>query len=438
MKKFGRLARLGGLTSRVSGSYLGQRVKGAFQDRETRLRELDETHLRNAERVAETMSRLKGAAMKVGQSLAQVVEGMDLPPEVGAVLRTLNDKAEPVPFGSIRTEIERSLEAPLDELYRQVDPTPLGTASLAQAHAAVLPDGSEVVVKVLHQGVEDSVDADLGALKALFVTGRFLHRAEKELDDLFAEIHARLLEELDYYQEAANIETFRRNFADTPGIVIPASRPSHSSDRVLTMDRLYGLPLEQWLPTASAKARQTAGMNLTNFFFESVYRHRALHADPHEGNYLFQPDGTVGVVDFGCVKRLDEYWMADYARLGDACIERDRECAIAILREMGALVGDDPDAEDLIWEFGQVLAYPFQQGRHTAGGSADSTQERMRELAPRFLRYPEIRSPRDMLFLHRAMGGTYAMLRKLRVRADWGELALRWHRLAIDRAEGRC
>ena len=153
MKKLSRLARLGGLTSRVGSSYLGQQLKGAFQDRDTARQELDQTHRKNAERVVQTMGKLKGAAMKVGQNLAQVVEGMDLPPEVGSMLRTLNDKAEPVPFEDIRRQIEASLGSTLEELYASVDPVPLGTASLAQAHAATLHDGREVVIKVLHDGV---------------------------------------------------------------------------------------------------------------------------------------------------------------------------------------------------------------------------------------------------------------------------------------------
>ena len=437
MKKLSRLARLGGLTSRVGSSYLGQQLKGAFQDRDTARQELDQTHRKNAERVVQTMGKLKGAAMKVGKNLAQVVEGMDLPPEVGSMLRTLNDKAEPVPFEDIRRQIEASLGPTLEELYASVDPVPLGTASLAQAHAATLHDGREVVIKVLHDGVEDHVDADLGALKSMFITGRVLNRSKAELEDLFAEISARLNEELDYYQEAANIEMFRRNFADHPGLKMPATHPTLCTDRVLTMDRMHGLTLEQWLPTASAKARQDAGMNLAMLFFESIYRHRALHADPHEGNYLFQPDGTVALLDFGCVKRFDEHWLCTYARLADACIAGERGAAIPLLREIGGLVGEEPAAEDLLWEFIEVLAHPFRHGRYTAGGAEDPTHQDLKKVLPRFLRYPQIRTPREMVFLHRSLGGTYGMLAKLRVRADWGELASTYHQLAIDRAEGR-
>ena len=437
MKKLSRLARLGGLTSRVGGSYLGQKVKGAFQDRDAAKEGLQQAHKDNALRVAQTMGKLKGAAMKVGQNLAQVVEGMDLPPEVAGALRTLNDKAAPVPFERIKAQVEASLEAPLEELFASIEEQPLGTASLAQAHAAVLHDGRQVVIKVLHDGVEDSVDTDLAALRSIFVTGRVLNRSKEELETLFDEIRTRLLEELDYYNEAGNIEAFRRNFAGDEGITIPATVPSHCTDRVLTMDRLQGQTLTEWLPTATPEERQQAGMNLGRLFFESVYVHQMLHADPHEGNYLFTPGGGVGLLDFGCVKRFDEHWLATYARIADAGIQGDRGTAIPLLREIGALVNPTPEAEDLLWEFVDVLGGPFRGGRYTAGGKDDGIHDKLREVIPRFVRYPQIRTPRELIFMHRSLGGTYGMLKKLQVRADWGVMAHGYHQMAIGRAEGR-
>ena len=234
--KVGRLAKLGGLTSRVSGSYIGQRIRGAFQDEETRTQAMRRLHLDNAERVVSTMGSLKGAAMKVGQSLAQVVDGLELPEEIAGILGQLNDKAEPIPFPVIRDAVEAELEGSITSLFSAFDEEPLGTASLAQAHAARLPDGTPVVVKVLHQGIENSVDADLAALKSILITGRVLRRDRKEVDEVFSEIRARLQEELDYYQEAANLEQFHASMAHIDGITIPKTHPRYSTQRVLTMD----------------------------------------------------------------------------------------------------------------------------------------------------------------------------------------------------------
>jgi predicted unusual protein kinase regulating ubiquinone biosynthesis (AarF/ABC1/UbiB family) len=435
--KLGRLARLGGLTSQVGSKYLGQRLRGVFKDKESGEAERRQLHIDNARQVARQLGQLKGAAMKVGQSLAQAVDGLDLPEEVGSALRQLNDKAEPVPFSRIRASVERELEAPLSELFAEVDETPLGTASLAQAHVARLHDGREVVFKVLHEGVEDSVATDLLALRSMMVTGRVMNRDKEELSWIFDEIEERLREELDYLQEAANLEELHAALSSLPGVRVPTTVPSHSSERVLTMDRLPGVSLEEFLKTAGPEARQAAGRNLTLAFFEMVYEARALHADPHEGNYLFEPDGTLGIVDFGCVKRYSEHWVADYARVGELAFSGQRDECVEILKEMGGLGSDKPEDEQLLWDFVDTLAKPFRSGRMTAGGPRDTVDADLKAMAPRFVTHPKVRTPRQMVFMHRSLGGTYAMLKRLQARQDWGAIAAGYHARAIARAEGR-
>lgn len=432
----GRLARLGGLTSRVSGSYLGQRIRGAFQDEETRAKALRRLHLQNAERVVDTMGALKGAAMKVGQNLAQVVEGLELPEEVSGILGKLNDKAEPVPFDTIRASVEAELEAPLAELFAAFDEEPLGTASLAQAHAARLPDGTPVVVKVLHHGIEKSVDSDLAALKSILLTGRVLRRDRQEVDAIFDEIRERLREELDYYQEAANLEHFHRSMAHIDGITIPKTHPSYSSERVLTMDRLTGRSLTDFLKTATPEARQRAGDLLTESFHDMFYRQRALHADPHGGNYLFRPDGGVGILDFGCVKRFDVYFVGRYAAMARALVDGDRTAFLARSREVGTLQPGSPASEDVLWSFGEAIAKPLRAERWTCGVNADVLKD-VRQLVPQVLRHPNIRSPREIVYLHRALGGIYAMLRDLGHSAAYGDIFRLYTDHAVAVAEGR-
>ena len=107
--RWGRIAKLGELSTKVSSSYLGQRVAGMFQQTKEREESLRSTHLKNAERIVDTMSVLKGAAMKVGQSLAVMADSMDLPEEVSSILSKLNDQAQPVPYDDIKKVIQYKL-----------------------------------------------------------------------------------------------------------------------------------------------------------------------------------------------------------------------------------------------------------------------------------------------------------------------------------------
>ena len=435
--KLSRLARLGGLSSRVSSSYLGQRLKGAFQDEDTRERALRRLHVENAERVVATMGNLKGAAMKVGQGIAQAVEGLNLPPEMAQTLSQLNNRAEPIAFDLIRRSIESELDGALEDLFLDFDEEPLGTASLAQAHAARLKTGERVVIKVLHEGIEESVDSDLMALRSMLIAGRVLRRDKEEIDAVFAEIRARLSEELDYYQEAANIEYFRRALASRDGVVVPATHPRFCTGRVLTMDRVAGRPLDDFLEVASPEARARAGSTLVETFHDMVYRLRTVHADPHAGNYLFQRDGTVGLLDFGCVKRFDVFWMGRYARMARGIVLDDREAFRRNALELDILRGDDPTDGDVLWDLAQLICAPLRVPRYACGTEDDQVLSQVKSHVPRVMARRNIRGPQDLVFLHRSLGGTYNMLRRLQHAYDYQDLFLRHTRHAVDVADGR-
>lgn len=433
-----RLARLTSLTGSVAGSYVGERVKSALQGRgELTEKALDRLHIENAERLVDTMGKLKGAAMKVGQGMAIAARSLDLPPEVAAQLNKLNSEAEPVPFASIRDDIEASLGRTLAQAFATFDETPLGTASLAQAHRATLPDGTDAVVKVLHRGIDGSVKTDLMALKAMLIGSRILRRDKREVDAAFAEIQARLEEELDYLQEAANIATFHSQWGDDPDVRVPRVHGSHSTDRVLTMDRMPGLHIDEFLKVATPQARQRAGETLARLYYTMAFENRTLHADPHPGNYLFEPDGRVGLLDFGCVKRFDEFWVGRYCRLATTAIRGDRAAALHEAREMGALVARDSKTEDALWAFLEALAAHLRKGPFVIGGPDDRIVAEMRPVAKNLAYFPGIHAPADVLFLHRSLAGIYSLARRLKPTLDPGALFSAVAERAIARSEGR-
>jgi predicted unusual protein kinase regulating ubiquinone biosynthesis (AarF/ABC1/UbiB family) len=384
----------------------------------------------NAERIVGNLGALKGAAMKVGQAVAQVAEGIDLPQDARAILGKLNDRAEPVAFQVIRRRVEADLGGSLTDLFADFEETPLGTASLGQVHAARLKSGEDVVVKVLHEGVEEAVHSDLSALKGMLVGGRFLRRPKAEIDAWFAEIDERLAEEIDYRQEAQNTIAFRRLLANEPDVTVPKVYEGWSTQRVLTLQRLRGRPLSAFIATSNADARQRAGVTLARIFFHLFYHHRACHADPHPGNYLFTNDGKVGVLDFGCVRHFDLEWVADYGacawytRMG----EKDKVMDHAV--KMGALAHRDPDSDDTLWTLCRAIGIPFRGGDFTVGGPNDDAHEQIARAMPKVMINPVLRAPKELVFLHRALGGLYSMNKQLKPRHDWGEL--------LRESYGRC
>lgn len=436
--RLGRLAKLGSLTANVTSRYVGGALRSAFQDEDAKRKAMERLHIDNARQIVATVGRMRGAAQKLGQQLAQAASSLDLPPEVARTLSTLNSDAEPVPFEHIREDVEAELGAPLRELFRWFDPEPLGTASLGQAHVAKLHDGTEVVVKVLHRGVEEGMEADLLAVRALLLSGRFVRRDKAEVEEAFEEIKERLAEELDYLQEAANIQTYQELFGDDPRVRVPRLHAKLCTERVLTMDRLPGRHIDAWLEGgASREARQRAGETLVDIYYQQLFRHRTLLADPHPGNYLFEDDGRVGLLDFGCVKRFDEFWIGTYARAAYSTKLDDRQATLEAAEQLGAWDGTDPEDGQLIWDFCEIIGQGFRKGAFTIGSGHESLMEEMRPLGKRFIRRPTVHIPGHVLFAHRALGGLYALLRTLEVTLDFGAILEQHATYAIARAEGR-
>lgn len=437
MAGISRWAKVGRLASRMAGSEVRERVRGALRGRGDHARARAAARVAQARQLAEGLSKLKGAAMKVGQQAAMLAAKLDLPEDVQEALSTLHSEAEPVPFPVIQATLRAELDQPLDSLFAFIDPSPLGTASLAQAHAARLRDGQDVVVKVQHEGIADAVASDLLALRALLAGGRALGRDKAELDDLYAEMKARLSEELDYLNEAVNLQQFHEVYGRDPRFHFPRHHPALCTERVLTMDRIHGRPLQAFAADASPEALQHAAFNLADLFLEMAFRHRLLHADPHPGNYLFHDDGTIGVIDFGCVKRFSPFWMGTYARLVLAALDRDDDGVLQAARDLDAWTGNDPGAGEVILAFCDAVLEPLRDGKSHRIGADEEIMTRVRPIVERMWRYPEIRGPRDIVFLHRALGGMYTLAQPTGVSAPWGERMRPHLEYAIRVAEGR-
>ena len=421
-KKISRLAKLSGLTSKVSSSYIKQRIKGVFQSEEENAEAVKNLNVENADRIVEAMGILKGAAMKVGQSVAVLADSMDLPEEISQKFSRLHDRAEAVPFTTIEQVLNEEYKGKQYEIFSRIDPEPLGTASLAQAHAAWLKDGRSVVIKILHRGVEVSVDTDLAALKTILITGRFLKRSREEIDTIFDEIKLRLREELDYENEAENLRRFHAFFKDREDVVIPYPMSEISTKRVLVMERVRGKNLDDFLVTASDESRQKAGDTLVSLFHEMVYVFRALHADPHGGNFLFREDGSIGLLDFGCVKILDSTFLDCYAKLGNALVDEENEELFRLCEQIGILKEPTDSSKQAFLRLVEVLREPFQAAVYHSGSNQDQLMGKIKKVSPKVLRHPSVRSPRDLIFLHRSLMGIYSMLCRLEHKGPYEQI----------------
>lgn len=308
-----RLARVGAAGLGIAGRTAAGRLRkvGAGAERRARIDAAVEDG--NALQLFETLAGLRGTFAKLGQLLAQ--QGHALPEAYVLRLAELQRSAPPMHGTLARIQIRNELGRPPEELFAAFEREPFAAASLGQVHRARLADGRDVAVKVQYPGIERTLETDLGLLRRL-LQGAGLLAAQPRLAAVLDELRAHLLQEVDYRQEAAAAAELGRLLADDPTVAVPGVVPELSAGRVLTLDLLAGRTLRELLAGGLPQAeRDRLAERLLGLFFRQTLRLGLLHADPHPGNFLFLADGRIGLLDFGCVKRLSPAWMTEHRRL---------------------------------------------------------------------------------------------------------------------------
>lgn len=280
-----------------------------------------------------------------------------LPGDVADALTQLQDRVAPFPAATARVSIEAALGAPIAQRYASFDDAPLASASIAQVHAATLADGREVVVKVLRPDIDARIDQDIALLRAGAAVVERLHPNADKIRprEVVEEIATTLRNELDLQREGANASLLRRNFAESADLYVPEVIWSHTSERVLTLERVHGIPVDDLAALDAAGIDRVAlaekGVRL---FYTQVFRDNFFHADAHAGNIWVDPgrarDPRFIALDFGIVGSLpeqDQYWLAenflalfrrDYARIAELHVRAGWMPTDARLDELEAAV----------------------------------------------------------------------------------------------------
>ena len=273
--------------------------------------------------------------IKLGQLLSTRPD--ILPKDYLAALSRLQDGATPVDADEIRTIIEQELGAAPEVVFKTFSNTPLASASIGQAHAATLHDGTAVVVKVRRPGVVPQVQEDLEILQNLArrASRNWAALTEYDAEAVVSTFAATLRAELDYLAEGRNAERFARNFSHDPSIHIPKIYWETTTSRVLTIERVYGLKIDDAqiaaLPDedrdrlATVAAQAAAKMIFEDGFF---------HADPHPGNLFVESISRIGLIDFGMVGEVDDQLRKRLGKLLLALSRNDPDRICRALREL--------------------------------------------------------------------------------------------------------
>jgi ubiquinone biosynthesis protein len=331
--------------------------------------------------------------IKLGQILSTRADLLS--PGYRAELTKLQDTAPAVPSEVVEDIIERELHAPADTVFATFDAMPLACASVGQAHAATLHDGTDVVVKVRRPNVVEDMEQDLEIIQnfAARASRHSKTAARYDVVELADEFVHTLRAQLDYLQEARSAERFSATFAGDRWVQIPRVFPELTTSRVITLERIRGMKITDLTALDEAGldrhglAERTALITAKMIFEDGFF-----HADPHPGNFFIEPTGRVGIVDFGMVGTLDDRLREQLGRLLSGFLRQDAGRLADALLALGASTGV-VDRARLQQDLGNLLARYF--GRSIGEVSLRSAIAEMLEIVRRH----GLRVPRDLSLL---------------------------------------
>lgn len=274
--------------------------------------------------------------IKLGQILSTRADL--LPPEYLAELSKLQDAAPSVPFEALRKVLIAELGQPIENAFLHLEPEPVAAASIGQAHAGTLLDGTEVIVKIRRLGVVEQVHEDLEILKELATTAsRHWEFADRyDLVGIVDEFSETLLAELDYIREGHNAERFAANFAGESRIHIPRVYWETTTSRVLTLERIRGTKINDLVSLDKQGIdRSDLAEFATDVVMRMVCEDGFFHADPHPGNFFIEPDGSIGLIDFGMVGILEERTQEHLADLLICIDHKDADRLVDVFLDLG-------------------------------------------------------------------------------------------------------
>jgi predicted unusual protein kinase regulating ubiquinone biosynthesis (AarF/ABC1/UbiB family) len=406
-----RYAQVGSQVGGLAAQMVGARVLGMALDRG-----------RHSEDLKAALGGLKGPLMKAAQILATIPDA--LPPEYAEALRQLQSNAPAMGWHFVKRRMRSELGADWQRRFTSFEHEAAAAASLGQVHRAVGPDGRLLACKLQYPDMLSAVEADLQQLKLVFAVYRRYDRAI-DPSDVYHELAARLREELDYDREARHMRLYADMLAGEAGVRVPEAVDALSTERLLTMTWLEGAPLLRFVAEHPDEAlRNRVALNMFRAWYVPFYNYGIIHGDPHLGNYTMCEDGTVNLLDFGCIRVFPPSFVRGVIDLYRALRDDDLDLAVSAYETWGFkdLQKELLDALN-IWArflYAPLLEdrdQPILEGESGFYGArvAGRVHEALRHLGG-------VKPPREFVLMDRAAIGLGSVFMHLDARVNWHRL----------------
>ena len=415
--RLSRMAVFGRMATGVAGNVVAEGARRLADGQRPRMSELLLTP-KNVTRVTDQLSQLRGAAMKLGQMIS-LDAGEFLPPELSDIMGRLRNNAHRMPPVQLQKVLAEQWGANWRTRFKRFGAGPIAAASIGQVHRATTHDGRELAIKVQYPGVRDSIDADIDNVATLLRISGLLPK-EIDLAPLLAEAKRQLHEEADYAREAAQMTRFGALLADAPGYVVPVVDDEFSTDQVLAMSFIEGVPIES-IADAPQDTRDTVVTALITLVLRELFEFGLMQTDPNFANYRYQPEtDRLVLLDFGAARAIKPATAQGYRDLltaglvGDRDAMRDAAVASGFIGE-GAVAHHrarlDNMIDIIITQMTQAGPFDFAD-RSFVGVLRDQGMDIAADRATWHI------PPVDTLFVQRKISGTALLAARLGARVD--------------------
>lgn len=379
----------------------------------------EELHADNARDIYDSLSQLKGSALKVAQMLS--MDKNLLPTAYQQKFAMAQYSVPPLSYPLVVKTFQKHFGKGPEELFKTFSHKAVNAASMGQVHKATL-GAKTLAVKIQYPGVAQSVKSDLAMVKPIALSMFKLNPAE--YDEYIQEVEQRMMEEADYTLELQRSINLSELSSKIKNVIFPKYYPEFSTHQILTMDWLEGQPLGDFIKKAfDEKGGTVLGQAMWDFYQFQIHELKAVHADPHPGNFIITPDNKLGVIDFGCVKEIPELFYQSYFQLLDPSLLSDPNRRDRVFEQLRFLFKEDSPKEraffiDLFSNLVALLAKPF------AGKTFDfSDKEYFQTLfafGEKLSKMKELRNSkkargvRDAIYINRTYFGLYSLLHELK------------------------
>lgn len=374
-----------------------------------------------AEKMVAALGEMKGMAMKIGQAVSMDPEAF--PPEARALLARLQNEAPPMPYATVERMIGDELGGSPESVFRSFEKTPMAAASLGQVHRAVTKDGREVAVKIQYPDIAKGMKADLDNM-GLFVKTMGASPVF-DIRKHYADIRAEFLSELDYRREAELARTFKKLIEPWSQLTAPEPIDALSSGRVLTLEYLHGPTLKEFIQSgADNDERFRVSAMLIPALWGPFLATGVMHVDPHPGNYLVLPDGRLGILDFGAVKRFSETFLEVNHEMFRKAVARETVDVAALSHKAGFEIGiSDDEVNALVDQIFELICRPLRA--EVWDYANDDTLQRVREFGrSHFTKFVRFKPPVEAPLFFRAIGGMFQNHKVLGAKGPYREAYL--------------